>query len=194
MIRSAKFWIPMLVFQVAFGLTVFAITRQYYLHDTDKVSANPTTIGQPTVQRPERSSENDLEQLISSFPDQSNIKDPVAMSRQADEFFANGQYDRAADLYERLLATGSSDVNTYNNLGITLHYLGRSTEAIYILNEGVAVDPTYPRIWLTLGFVNSQLGNSEQARSALTTAAQTGAGTDVGQSATKMLNALGSAN
>ncbi len=191
MIRSAKFWIPMTLFQVAFGLTVFAITRQYYVHEPDKVSANPTAINHPAAEWPEPGTGTGLEQLISSYPGQSTIEDPVAISRQADEFFSNGRYDRAAELYEQLLATGSNDVNTYYNLGITLHYLGRSTEAIRILNEGLAVDPNYPRIWLTLGFVNSQLGNTGQARSALTTAAEMGAGTDVGLSATKMLNELG---
>ena len=193
MIRSAKFWIPMTLFQVVFGFTVFAITRQIYIHDPDKVSANPTAINHPAAEWPEQSTGTGLEQLISSYPGQSTIEDPVAISGQADQFFNNGQYDQAAELYEKLLATGSNDVNTYNNLGITLHYLGRSTEAIRILNEGLAVDPNYPRIWLTLGFINSQLGNIEQARSALTTAAEMGAGTDVGLSATKMLNALGSA-
>ncbi len=39
---------------------------------------------------------------------------------------------------------------------------------------GLAVDPTHQRIWLTLGFVSSQLGNTEQARTALTTAIELG--------------------
>ncbi len=100
------------------------------------------------------------------------------------------QYDRAADLYERLLVFGPNNVDTYNNLGITLHYLGRSAEALRKLNEGVAVDPTYQRIWPTLGFVNSHLGNTEQARTALTTAAKMGANNEVGQSAVRMLEDL----
>ena len=190
MIRSAKFWISMAVFQVVFGLTVFTITRQYYMQDSDKVSAEPTVTGQASPEWPDRRSETDLEQLITSFPGQSIIEDPAALSRQADEFFTNQQYDIAADLYQKLLAVDPNNVDTYNNLGITLHYLGRSTEALRILNEGVAVDPAYQRIWLTLGFVNSQLGNTGQARSALTTAAQMGANTEVGQSATKMLDSL----
>lgn len=190
MIRSAKFWISMAVIQVVFGLMVFAITRHYYIQDPDKVSADSTANRQPAPDWPERGTETDLEQLISSFPGQSTIKDPIATAQLADKFFANNQYDRAADLYEQLLAAEPDNVNTHNNLGVTLHYLGRSTEAIQILNQGVAVDPTYPRIWLTLGYVSSQLGNTEQARSALTTAAQLGADTDVGQSARKMLNTL----
>jgi predicted Zn-dependent protease len=192
MIRSSRFWIAMTVFQVVFGVTVFAITRQYYIHEPDKVSAHPGTTSQPALDWPERSMENDLEQLISSYPGQPLIEDPVAISSQADDFFTNKQYGKAAQLYEQLLAAGSTNVNTYNNLGITLYYLGRSAEALRVLNEGVALEPSYPRIWLTLGFVNSQLGNTGQARSALTKAAQLGADTDVGLSATKMLNALGS--
>ena len=191
MIRSARFWIPMTLFQVAFGLTVFAVTRQYYIQEPDNVSANPATTSQAAPEWPESGTENGLEELISSFPGQPAVGDPDALSRQADYFFDRQQYDRAADLYEQLLAAGFNNVNTYNNLGITLHYLGRSTEALRVLNEGVAVDPAYQRIWLTLGYVNSQLGNIEQARSALMKAAQMDADTEVGQSATKMLNALG---
>jgi Tfp pilus assembly protein PilF len=113
------------------------------------------------------------------------------MMRQADDLFGMQQYGKAAVLYQKVLDAGSKDANTYNNLGITLHYLGRPAEALQVLNEGVATDPSYQRIWLTLGFVNSQLGNTAQAREALTTAVQMDASTDVGQSATQMLNALG---
>jgi len=179
-----------MVFQVVFGLTVFAITRQYYIRDSVDVSADVTVIRQPSHVWPDRIPEINPTQFDSSIFSQSIIEDPVEISRQANEFFTNEQYDRAADLYERLLAFGPNNVDTYNNLGITLHYLGRSTEALRKLNEGVAVDPTYQRIWLTLGFVNSQLGNTEQARDALTTAAKMGADNEVGQSAVKMLENL----
>ena len=190
MIRSPRFWIPMTVFQVVFGLTVFAITRQYYIHDSDKVSVDPTDIRQSPFVWPGSITETNPAQLNSSTLSQSTIEDPVEILRQADEFFSNRQYDKAADLYQRLLSFDPNNVNTYNNLGITLHYLGRSTEALRKLNEGVAVDSTYQRIWLTLGFVNSQLGNTEQARAALTTAVKMGADNEIGQSAVKMLENL----
>jgi Flp pilus assembly protein TadD len=54
----------------------------------------------------------------------------------------------------------------------------------------VKVDANYQRIWLTLGFVNKQLGNTVQARTALTTAVQLGADNDIGRSAGKMLEGL----
>lgn len=180
MIRSARFWMMMTVFQVVFGLAIFTITRQYYIHNSDNVSAEPT----------DRITSTNPAQLGLPRSSQPIIEDAALISRQAEEAFANNQYSRAAELYEQLLALSPNNVTAYNNLGITLHYLGRSAEALRKLNEGVAVDPTYQRIWLTLGFVNSQLGDTEQARTALTSAAQMGTDNEVGRSALEMLENL----
>jgi tetratricopeptide (TPR) repeat protein len=188
--QKLKFWIPMTLFQVVFGLTIFTITRQYYIQDLDNVSDDTTEIIQPAFVWPDSITEKNPAQLNSSTFSQSTIEDPAEISRQANEYFTKKQYDKAAELYERLLVLGPSNVDTYNNLGITLHYLGRSSEALHWLNEGVAVDPTHQRIWLTLGFVYSQVGNNENARSALTTAAKMDADNEIGKSAVKMLENL----
>jgi len=190
MTRDAKFWISMTVFQVLFGFTVFAITREYYIHDADNVSAHPSTIDQSALGWLNGITETDVTRLSSSAFSEATVQDPVEISRQADEFFANKQYDRAADSYERLLAFSPNNVEIHNNLGLTLHYLGRSTEALRRLNDGVAADPANQRIWLTLGFVNSQLGNTEQARTALTTATQIGSDESIRQAAREMLENL----
>ena len=180
----------MTVFQFVFGLAIFTITRQYYIHNSDNVSADPTRIGEPSIARSDRITETNPAQFGLPGSSQPILEDAALISRQAEEAFANEQYNKAAELYEQLLALSPNNVTAYNNLGITLHYLGRSAEALRKLNEGVAVDPTYQRIWLTLGFVNSQLGDTEQARTALTSAAQMGADNEVGQSALKMLENL----
>ncbi|OUS28563.1 hypothetical protein A9Q98_07630 [Thalassotalea sp. 42_200_T64] len=190
MIRSPKFWISMVVFQVVFGLAVFAITRQHYIDDSDNVSADPVIVRQPSFSWPGGITGFDSAQLRPLPFDHPTIEGPVEISRQANEFFANQQYSRAAQLYEQLLVFYPDNVNTYNNLGLTLHYLGRTTEAVRKLNEGVAVDPADQRIWLTLGFVNSQLGDTDQARAALTTAVEMGANNKLGQSAATMLENL----
>lgn len=189
-ISGARFWILLTIFQVIFGLAVFALTRQYYIQNPDSVSASPAVQRQPSLAWPDDSTVTDLARDMSASPGQAAVKDPVATSHLADEFYVKKQYQEAAALYRQLLASGSNDVNTYNSLGITLHYLGQSTEALRILNEGVAKDSSYQRIWLTLGFVNSQLGNVEQARSALTTAVQMGADNEIGQAAAEMLDDL----
>jgi Flp pilus assembly protein TadD len=190
MALNLKFWIPMTVFQIVFGLTVFTITRQYYIQDPDNLSDEPTEISQPSFVWPDGITETNPAQLNSSTFSQSTSEDPAEISRQADEYFTKKQYDKAAELYERLLVLGPNNVETYNNLGITLHYLGRTSEALSRLNEGVAVDPTHQRIWLTLGFVYSRVGNTENARTALTTAAKIDADNEIGKSAVKMLENL----
>jgi len=191
MFSNPRFWIFMALFQVTFGLAVFAATRHFYLQDPDAVAAVPANSN--TVQRewPENSQASDLEQLITSVPGPSNTTDPWVLADQADEAFGNQQYEQAADLYHQLLMADPNNVDTYNNLGITLHYLGRSAQALGVLNEGVTIDPGYQRIWLTLGFVNSQAGNIDEARSALDTAVELDSDNEVGQSALKMLEALG---
>ena len=188
--QKLKFWIPMTLFQVVFGLTIFTITRQYYIQDSDNVSDNTTEIIQPAFVWPDSITETNPAQLNSSIFSQSIIENPAEISRQANEYFTKKQYDKAAELYERLLVLAPNNVNTYNNLGITLHYLGRSSEALHWLNEGVAVDQTHQRTWLTLGFVYSQVGDTENARSALATAAKIDADNEIGKSAVKMLENL----
>ena len=188
--QKLKFWIPMTLFQVVFGLTIFTITRQYYIQDSDNVSDNTTEIIQPAFVWPDSITETNPAQLNSSIFSQSIIENPAEISRQANEYFTKKQYDKATELYERLLVLAPNNVDTYNNLGITLHYLGRSSEALHWLNEGVAVDQTHQRTWLTLGFVYSQVGDTENARSALATAAKIDADNEIGKSAVKMLENL----
>lgn len=190
MIRSARFWILLVAFQVVFGLFIFAITRQYYLHGPDSLRATPVASGQQPLEWPERDVESDIKSFLSSSPGSPAINDPAALLQAANDFFANGQYVEAADRYSQAIAAGAKDVNTYNSLGITLQYLGRSVEALNILNEGIVLDPSYQRIWLTLGFVNGQIGRAEEARKALTTAVQMDADSDVGQAAAEMLEQL----
>lgn len=52
------------------------------------------------------------------------------------------------------------------------------------------VDLAKQRLWLTPGFVNNHVGDTEKARTALQTAVDLGADTNVGQSAAKILAEL----
>jgi len=190
MMRSNKFWISLVAFEVVFGLVIFGLTRQYYMQVPEIVSADPVMPPQSSSTWPDTITETDLARFNLLVPGQSATNDPAEISRQANQFFASGQYDRAVILYERLLTFRPDDVDTYNNLGLTLHYIGRSAEALVKLNEGVIVDPTYQRIWLTLGFVSSQVGNTDQARTALTNAVQMGTNDEIRKTATEMLESL----
>jgi tetratricopeptide (TPR) repeat protein len=189
---GAKFWLSMLAFQIAFGGTVFALTRQYYMDAQAPVAAGRAEAHAPIPAPAWPDPEAGISPaLLSGLSGEPSLDDPMALARQADELFANKQYDRAVDLYTRLLALEPDNVDTYNNLGLTLHYVGRSAEALSKLNEGIALNPTYQRIWLTTGFVNAQIGDLEQARLALSNAVMIGPDTDVGRSASRMLEGLG---
>jgi tetratricopeptide (TPR) repeat protein len=190
MIRNSKFWISMAVFQILFALAVFAITREYYTTNVSPLISVPATTRQPASVWPNNISQAEIDRL--SLPKLGDLspQDPIEIYRQAEEFFANKRYDRAAELYARLLAFRPNDGEIHNNLGLTLHYLGRTDEALERLNEGAFVDPENQRIWLTLGYVNSQLGNTEQARTALTKATQIGTDESIRRSALTMLEDL----
>ena len=190
MIKNYKFWISLAAFQVVFGLAIFAVTRQYYLADATPVPTARSLTNESITQRSDNITAADLEKFNLSVPAQSLPDDPLEISRQANKFFASAQYEQAASLYEKLLDFDPNNADTYNNLGITLHYLGRSDEALQSLNDGIAADQTYQRIWLTLGFVNSQLGNTDEARSALSTAMQVGTDEAIRKSAAEMLEGL----
>jgi len=188
--RDAKFWYSMVVFQLLFGLVVFAFTREYYRQEAGGVSSRSSMVQQRNSDWSVGIGGSEFAWLGSQTSNSVPTEDPVEISRRADEYFANRQYGQAAAMYERLLAFNPDDGEIHNNLGLTLHYLGRSTEALDRLEEGAAVDPQNQRIWLTLGYVNSALGNTGQAREALTNAIQTGSDESIRQSAKKMLEAL----
>ena len=190
MTRDNKFWTLLLVFQVFFGLAVFAITREVYRQEAPTVSGHPPMTASSSPAWSRGITATDVSQLSSPGLSEPALRDPAEISRRANEYFVNRQYQGAAELYEQLLAFSPNDAEIYNNLGLTLFYSGQPDEALRRLNEGVAVDPDHQRIWLTLGYVNSELGNTEQARTALTNATQRGSDEKILQAATQMLSEL----
>lgn len=190
MSRNLKFWTAMAVFQVLFGFVVFAVTRDYYTRQPEPVRSSPVPHPELSPGPTGQFADIDVGLLDSLSSDAQSLNDPAEIARLADQHFANRQYNLAARYYERLLDFDKNNADTLNNLGLTLHYIGRSGEALQRLEEGVAVDPGYQRIWLTLGYVNSQLGNREEARTALEKASAMDAGNSIGQSALRMLDEL----
>ncbi len=200
---DVKFWVSMIVFQVCFGLAVFAVTRAHYMQPAtadsaaQRASASHSELQSAAPVQPLTSlGPGDLTQFVqtgSNLPSSggaSTTQDPLELSRLASQAFSNQQYDAALNYYQRLAALEPDSVDLINEIGLTLHYLGRSTEAVQKLKEGVAKNPKHQRIQLTLGFVYSQMGNFKDARSALTAASQLGTDAGIKQSALDMLKKL----
>ena len=176
----------MIVFQVLFGLAVFAATRAYYVNEPPPAARVPVPIPDPNDWRPAAS----LGTLQGLTTNNAIPNDPAAILAAADRYFAERNYAQAARYYERLLELNPDNAITRNNLGLTLHYTGRSAEALAVLGENVAAHPEHQRSWLTLGYVNSQTGDLAAARQALETAVRLDAASDVGRSAQSMLDEL----
>lgn len=189
MVRGGKFWLSMALFQFVFGFVVFAVTRDYYQQKPASARAHAATIS-PSAGSWQGIAESDIARLAPGVLTGTLPQDPVQLSRKADEFFTARQYSQAASAYQKLLVMDPTNAEVHNNLGLTLHYLGRSDEALRYLDEGVALDAGNQRIWLTLGYVNSQLGNVERARTALTSATQIGSDESIRRSALRMLDEL----
>ena len=194
--KNVRFWTALLIFQLAFGFAVFAITRDAYQNDADvRTSSAPAINTTPTV---ENSTVNWDEMLSMADRASSNsgasagadLTDPSEITRMADAYFSTQEYDQAAKLYERLLGFDPQNVEVHNNLGITLQYLGRSGEARRWLQQGIDIDPSNQRIWLTLGYVASETGDTQTAKKALTKATQLGSDDSIRASAQRMLDAL----
>lgn len=175
-----------LMIQIFTGLVVFTLTRAYYLNEasSENVTATSSATGQTDLS---------TEELISSLQNHPQINapgDPIELDNQANLAFESGDYPKAAELYQRVIDLAPLKVEPHNNLGLTLHYLGRSTEALQILQRGTELQPEFQRIWLTLGFVQSGLGNVQEARQAFERTIELGAETDPGRSASEMLSKL----
>ena len=190
MTRDKRFWTLFVIFQVFFGLAVFAFTRDYYKQETPSVAGHPPIANQGATSWSRGVTATDISRLSSPGLVEPTPSDPAEIYRRAEELFVNKQYAQAASLYEQLLAYSPNDAEIYNNLGLTLFYLGRPDDALRWLNEGVSKDAGHQRIWLTLGYVNGQLGNIEQARSALTQATQVGGNASIREAAENMLAEL----
>lgn len=188
--RDKRFWTLLALLQVVFGLAVFGVTREIYKQDAE-TGPGHAGVSNPAAPAWSRGmSATDISRLSSPGLVETAPGDPAAIYRQAEEFFASKQYAEAARLYEKLLEFSPKDAEIYNNLGLTLFYLGRSDDALGRLNEGIGVDPEHQRIWLTLGYVNSQLGNIEEARAALNRATETGGNASIREAAVEMLAQL----
>lgn len=183
-------WLQTLALLFVFGLIVFAVTRQMYVGDAQTVSATGSDTAAPSAMPQGGQLELNTGVLESLLSFDSKKKDPATMSLLANKYFANKQYAEAADLYGQLSALDPGNVDIQNNLGLTLHYINRSEEALAVLMKGSALNPDNQRIWLTLGYVNKELGNLDEAKLSLETAEKINPDNDIGKSASNMLSEL----
>jgi adenylate cyclase len=78
------------------------------------------------------------------------------------------RHDEAIRAAEALIAHNPNDAEGHNALGVILHYVGRSEEALPCFERAMALNPLCPVMWLHFqGQAYFQLGRYEEAAAAL---------------------------
>jgi len=121
----------------------------------------------------------------SAFPD-----DPVQLAAIGDTYFEKQNFAQAIILYEKTLMLNPNDVDTYNDLGLSYLYTGKTEKAIETIKKGTEVDPTYQRIWLSLGFTLMSQEKIEEGKQALEKAIELNPDTIIGKEAMRMLGTI----
>jgi tetratricopeptide (TPR) repeat protein len=187
-------WALFAAFLFFFGFAVFALTRDYYLrHPPTPPSASPAPHALPdsaaALGGRMREALSDSE---SGIPAALVASDPVLLSQEADRLFSAQRFTEAVTLYRKALELSPDDAGVQNDLGLALHYAGNTAEGIAVLRAGADAAPEFQRIWLSLGFVAAQAGDTELARQALTKAQTLDPQNDIGAEATRLLELLSS--
>jgi len=182
---SYKKWTVIILFLIVFGFVIFAITRSHYR--TEKPadeSLKRSPVAGPILEN------SKIEQVVPLEQLGVDTRNPESLAPLGDKYFENSRFEQAIVIYERVLELNPKDVDTYNDLGLALHYTGKSDIAIETLKKGTRVMPSYQRIWLSLGFVLTSKGKKEEAKTVLKKAIEMDPNSEMGQEAKRMLALL----
>ncbi len=114
----------------------------------------------------------------------------VDSAQQGDLLFEQRRFREAIPFYRKAVEKNSGDVDSWNDLGLCLHYVGRNREALEVLKKGSSIKPRFQRIWLSIGFVSLHLNLKEDAKSAFERAISLNSINDVAKEARKFLERI----
>ena len=176
--------IAFIALQTLFGASVFILTKAHYSRPgaapAVAAPAAATASAGAGAQRP-----------APPIPaSQFAPNDPALLRNQAAQQFQSQDYAGAVASYERLVALEPGDADLLNNLGLVLHYVNRSEDAIDRLQQALALNDRHQRSWLTLGFVRKELGESQTARAAFERVLEIDDKSSMATEARRMLDSL----
>jgi len=184
-------WLLFAAFLAFYGFAVFALTRDYYLRYPPRPQMAALPFGHTAAQTaPPTFIQREVAGMGAPAVPLTS-QDPAQLNDAGDRLFGLKRYAEAITYYRRVLELSPEDVDASNDLGLALHYLGQSAEAMKILRAGAETNPGFQRIWLTLGFVSAGAGDRAGARAALEKALALGSDNPIGQEAKRQLDRLG---
>ncbi|HWG75921.1 MAG TPA: sulfotransferase [Steroidobacteraceae bacterium] len=90
---------------------------------------------------------------------------------RGDQYISGGDYARAIDVYQQLLALDPSQVAALHNLGVVLCNAGRVKEAEAYFRRAIELQPDFADAHNSLGYVLRTIGRVEQAETSIRQAA-----------------------
>jgi tetratricopeptide (TPR) repeat protein len=126
-----------------------------YLH-SDRPGAAPSETPNPTDNTlPETHPPVDAAERLAAL-EQMSAKDPQNPDHQtqvANLYYDLGQYEKAADFYERSLKLRPKDPNVETDLAVCYHYLGRSDKALETLDKVLGYSPGFAQAMFNKGVI-----------------------------------------
>lgn len=113
--------------------------------------------------------------------------DAKALGEVGDIYFDQHRFVDAIEYYKKAIALDPQDIDSYNDIGLSYHYIGRSEEGLRYLEEGIKKSPSYQRLWLSKGFIFAIRGDIADARAAWEKAYSIDPNNDIGKSAASFL-------
>lgn len=108
-----------------------------------------------------------------------------------DAYFEARQFNEASTYYRKALLVKPNEVDIYNELGLSIHYLGNTDEGLKVIEDGIKKDPLHQRIWLTKGYLLAYgKGDLESAKTAWEKAKALNPESQVGKAASEYLAQL----
>lgn len=96
-----------------------------------------------------------------------NPRDAEILLQLADAHFDLKQFEEAANYYIKVSELKPENADIYNDIGLSLHYLGKSPEGLKYIDRGIQKNPYHQRIWLTKGFILAYgMGDMDGAKQA----------------------------
>lgn len=93
--------------------------------------------------------------------------DVAILTRLGDIYFDLKQFTQAVDYYKKVIRLKPDDADVYNDIGLSMHYLGDSAGGLKYIEDGLKKNPYHQRIWLTKGFILAYgMGDLDAARQA----------------------------
>ncbi len=180
---------PDLVKKLTVGAIVFLVVFVVLLTLKDRKSTQPTeqysTPPVPANLLTIDAKERQLRELVEREPQNRDL-----LFQLGALYFESNRFQQAIDIYNRILRINERDVDTLNDLGLALHYTGKSKEGADVLRKATSYDPKHQRAWLSLGFVLAASGRTEEAKGPLNKAISLNPENDVGKEAKRILGLI----